>query len=120
MRPPPADIAIICFSVTSRQSFESVSVFVDQQRRVKDTEEGDFILVATKIDQRPTPACQVSKEEGEALAKTLKAHAYLECSSMTFQGVDNVFDEALRVYIEKILPAKGGKPAESSQKCILC
>ena len=43
----------------------------------------------------------VSKEEGEILAKSLKASAYLECSALTREGVKNVFNQAIFHQLEE-------------------
>lgn len=112
-------LAIVCFSVTARTSWEQVPVYVSQLNRVKDADPAPFILVATKIDQRPTDRCEVSTEEGKALAKETKALAYLECSSMTFQGVDDIFSEALRLYIEKKADV-GNNNTIKKKDCVLC
>jgi len=38
----------------------------------------------------------ISKEEGENMAKELKAFAYRECSALTQEGLKDVFDTAVR------------------------
>ena len=111
-------MAIVCFSVTQNRSFDRVQTYVDQFNRVKDCN-APFVLVATKIDQRPTERCQVTNEEGKALAKKLGALAYLECSAMTFQGVDGVFDECLRLYIDIVLPKRRAND-DKKKDCVVC
>jgi hypothetical protein len=67
-----------------------------------------FILVATKADLRDSPdwnvkykADAVSAEEGSALAKKLGAVAFMECSALTQKGLKAIFDEAIRVGLQK-------------------
>jgi len=64
------------------------------------------ILVGTKTDLRTDPtmlerlAAQgqhpISKEQGEILAKQIKAVKYLECSAKTTENLKTVFDEAVK------------------------
>ena len=71
-----------------------------------------FLLLGTKVDLRVDRATldkldknkgkPVSKEEGELLAKSLKAAAYIECSSLTREGVKNVFDQAILHHLQKV------------------
>lgn len=68
------------------------------------------ILVGTKIDLRTSVAeiglmraqgtTPITPEEGEAVAREIGARAYLECSSRTGQGVDEVFEEALKLCLK--------------------
>lgn len=39
----------------------------------------------------------VTREEGEALAKELGAACYMECSSKTIEGLNEVFAKAVRL-----------------------
>ena len=44
--------------------------------------------------------------EGISVAKKIKAVQYFECSAKTLQGVENVFDEAVKAALK---PADEGK-----------
>jgi len=46
----------------------------------------------------------ISTEEGTALAKAIKAYAYVECSAKTTDGVKDVFDQAIKCVL---FPKKG-------------
>ena len=70
--------------------------------------ETPFILVATKADLRESPdweskykADSVSPEEGAAMAKKLGAVTFMECSALTQKGLKAIFDEAIRVGLQR-------------------
>ena len=65
-----------------------------------------IILVGLKKDLRDDPVAQeemrkrsetfLGPEEGEDVRKRIAAKKYLECSSLTGEGVDDVFEAATR------------------------
>ena len=62
------------------------------------------MLVGTKsdlkgvVDQRDNPNNkEITKEEGDKMAKEIKAKCYMETSSKTGDGVKEVLDEALKL-----------------------
>ena len=101
---PGTSIFLVCFSVTKPASFRRVEgMWVPEiKHHCPNT---PFLLVGTKVDLRVDRATldklnekqekAVSKEEGEILAKSLKAATYVECSALTREGVKNVFDQAI-------------------------
>nr|KAG5712279.1 hypothetical protein BaRGS_023858 [Batillaria attramentaria] len=66
-----------------------------------------FLLVATKLDLRNSEAEHarlakegmktVPEEEGQQLAKDLNMDGYIECSALTQDGLNEVFDYAARL-----------------------
>ena len=102
---PGTDIFLVCFSVAEPASFKNVKeTWVPEiKHHCPNT---PFILLGTKVDLRGDRATLdmltekqrelVSKEEGRRMAESLKAVKYLECSSLTREGVKNVFEEAIR------------------------
>ena len=74
-----------------------------------------IILVGTKVDLRENKVMierlsglnqkPITHNQGQDLAKQLKAQSYLECSALTKAGLKLVFDEAIR--FAKQEPAQG-------------
>lgn len=69
-----------------------------------------FLLVGTQIDLRDDAATieklaktkqkAITFEQGEKLARELRAVKYVECSALTQKGLKNVFDEAILAALE--------------------
>jgi len=105
---PGTDVFLICFSVFSPESFESITRkwYPEITEHAPET---PIILVGTKIDLRTKPeAIQSLKEnnqepitvkKGEELAKKMGAKRYLECSALTQEGLAKVFEEAVKVIL---------------------
>lgn len=78
-----------------------------------------FLLVGTQVDLRDDNSTieklaknkqkPISIEQGEKLAKELKAVKYVECSALTQKGLKNVFDEAILAALEPPEPVKRRK-----------
>ena len=82
-----------------------------------------FILVGTKLDLRDDPDTlaelslrrdmPVTREEGAAAAKQLGAAAYLECSALTKEGIQRVFEEVGLVAAERRRKAEASEAKET-------
>lgn len=97
---------LICFSCVSPDSFDNVRTvwFPEVKKHVAKTPivlcglktdlrtDNDTINKLKKEGQQP-----ITKEEGEMLAKELKAAAYVECSAYTAENIQNVFQTAILV-----------------------
>ncbi|KAI4464611.1 rho family gtpase [Holotrichia oblita] len=78
-----------------------------------------FLLVGTQVDLRDDVTTieklaknkqkPINLEQGEKLAKELKAVKYVECSALTQKGLKNVFDEAILAALEPPEPVKRRK-----------
>ncbi|GJQ67337.1 hypothetical protein Trydic_g8233 [Trypoxylus dichotomus] len=102
---------LVCFAVDSRASFENINhVWIKDVRKAN--RKASIILVGedrysgTKSDLRNTFNETISKDEILKLVKQIKAHSYMECSAYTKDGVDDVFNEAVRVAAKKIDKSK--------------
>lgn len=98
-------VILIGFSVDSPDSLENVRhKWIDEAR--ERCPNVPIILVGLKSDLRQDPVAIeemrkkslrfVSSKDGEAMAQTCGARKYLECSSLTGDGVDDVFEAATR------------------------
>lgn len=112
----------MCFSLVSRTSFENVSSkwWPELEQYAKGT---PVVLVGTKVDLRNDSnfVAQMAQKdqkpittaEGQALAKSLGAAAYCECSAKTQEGLKEVFDKAIGVVLNPTPEPKKKK------KCVL-
>ena len=57
-----------------------------------------IVLVGNKIDLR-NESEHMTIEEGQALAKTIKAKDYRECSAKQGTGISEVFSAAIKAYL---------------------
>jgi len=133
---PGTDVFIICFSIFSPSSFENVIkkwyLEITQNMDTKPP----IVLVGTKFDLRNKPAAleslRANKEEpitpemGEQMRQEIGAYKYLECSSLTQEGLANVFEEAIRVVLfppskeeVPVKPVVAGKTKVDKEKCIM-
>ncbi len=104
------DVFLVCFSVVMPSSLTNIKrLWINEVQRY--CPKAPFILVGTKIDLRKNSQeierlakkkeAPITTEEGERVAKQLKALKYVECSALTQVGVKNVFDEAILAVLNK-------------------
>jgi small GTP-binding protein len=102
---PSTDVFLICYSVTSRTSFNNV-----KHKWLPELDQYcppgcARILVGTKADLRSSEGQNnpsfVPFEEADTLAKEKKLDGYFECSALTGEGVKAVFDNAIKASIMK-------------------
>jgi len=102
---PQTDVFLVSFSVSNTTSFHNVSSkwLPEIWHHCPGV---PYLLVGMKSDLREDDTTKerlkekglsyVTREEAEKLAKDMKAHSYVECSSLTQEGLKNVFDTAVR------------------------
>jgi len=112
---PGADIVLLCFSTVSQASYDAIrDKWAPEVNHY--IPEVPHILVGTKIDlreaQHPDPNSgkfePITLEMGQSMAKQIKASKYLEVSSKTRQGLEEVFNNAIDLVLEmRGVPSKG-------------
>jgi len=107
---PGADVVLLCFSTISQASFDAIREkwAPEVQHYIPNI---PHLLVGTKIDLReakhPDPNSgkfePITSEQGAALGKEINASRFLEVSSKTGQGLDEIFKEA----VNQVLDSRG-------------
>jgi len=133
---PGADVVLLCFSTVSQASYDAI-----REKWAPEVNhyihEVPHLLVGTKIDLReahhPDPNSgkfePITLEMGQSMAKQIKAAKYLEVSSKTRQGLEEVFAQAIDLVLEMrgISSSKGDgeakspsvKPAPKKKNCMI-
>ncbi|KAL7624997.1 hypothetical protein AAE478_004211 [Parahypoxylon ruwenzoriense] len=102
------DAIFLCFSVNNNESFENAQTkWVNEVRKY--SHEAPIFLLGLKKDTRvgsgiwaplfPNWETRISATEGSMAANGLGAVKYMECSAKTGEGVERIFEEAVRVII---------------------
>jgi len=105
---PGTQVFILCFSVISPSSYENVKIkwYPELTHHCPGV---PIVLVGTKTDLRTDAKTlgllaqkdlyPISTTKGMQLASDIKARKYLECSSLTRQGLKEVFEAAIKVIL---------------------
>lgn len=125
---PGTDVFIICFSLASPASFESVkSKWHPEVTHFNP--KTPIILVGTKTDLRDNAETiqslkdnglrPIQLADGDRLAKEIGAVKYLECSALSQKGLPVVFEEAVKAVFadqkDKVQPGK----KKGKEKCAI-
>ncbi|KAJ3191077.1 Heat shock 70 kDa protein 12A, partial [Irineochytrium annulatum] len=87
------------YDFLTTQYYLEADVFLEELRR--HASKIPYILVGLQKDRRGHPdANALTPEQGERLAKRIRASGFLECSAYTGDGVTEVFQHAARVALE--------------------
>lgn len=111
------NVFIACFSIASPASFENVKQkWIPEIKRhypdvpilllgTKSDLRGDQDVLEKLKEQNQTP---VTEQQGTTMAEQIKAVKYVECASINQEGLNEVFDEAVRAFL--IQPTTTKKP----------
>ena len=105
---PDTDVVLMCFSVDNSDSFENIpEKWAPEVRHF--CPNVPIILVGNKKDLRhddgvkeelSSKVARVTSEEGCLMCERIKAHAYIECSAKTREGVRDVFETAAKAALK--------------------
>ncbi len=132
---PRPDVFLVCFSVVNPSSMENVcEKWVPEVRKY--CSKASVLLVGTQIDLREDRTTlenlakakqkPSTREQGERLAKKIKAFGYVECSAKTRHGLKEVFDQVVVTVLENPMeankenPTEGEETAEREPRCFSC
>ena len=104
---------LLVYSVADIDSFNKIKSYCDEITRVKDSERKDIpiVLVGNKCDMEDS--CQVTREQGEELARQLNC-PFFETSAKDGVCVDDAFAEIVREIRTHCPPEP--EPAKESKK----
>jgi len=117
---PGADILLLCFSTISRQSFNNIKEkWAPEVKHYVPTV--PTFLIGTKVDLReeraPDPNTlkvdPITTDEGKGFSKEIGAALYLEISSKTGKGVQEVFKEAVNRVLNERVGSKSRSPTSA-------
>ncbi|XP_014293184.1 ras-like GTP-binding protein Rho1 [Halyomorpha halys] len=83
-------IVIVC-SIDSIDSLENVREYWVPEIKEFAPPGIPKLLVANKKDLRDGSKDQIEYKEGEIMAKEIGAYAYLECSALRYEGIEEIF-----------------------------
>uniref|UniRef100_UPI0037E7EDDA rho-related GTP-binding protein RhoG-like n=1 Tax=Semicossyphus pulcher TaxID=241346 RepID=UPI0037E7EDDA len=113
------NVILICFSIASPASYDNVKRKWHPEIK-HHCPNVPILLVGTKSDLRDDQEVlenlreqnqiTVTQQQGTELAKQIKAVKYVECASINQDGLDKVFDEAVRAFLSYTTTITTKKP----------
>ena len=118
---PQTDVFLVCFSLVSPASLENISTLWLPEMK-EHCRDAPFVLVGLKSDlrdeyEKDPSKCQVGESpiptsKGNAVAESLKAASYIECSALKQYNLNEVFQVAIRTAIHPPVTSTETKPSE--------
>jgi len=115
---PMTDVFLVCFAVTSPESFENISSkWIPEIKQHVPT--APLVLVGTKADLRnDSKSPCVGVQDANNLAKKIGAVQYVECSALLGTNLENVFNVAVRNALKAQAAAEADEPVgKPDKKC---
>jgi Ras-related C3 botulinum toxin substrate 1 len=112
---PGADVFLLCFALNHKTSADNIKAKWQPELHFH-CPRAPIVLVGTKLDIRqnkdkhPDTKQVISKSDGTKMARAIKAFRYLECSSLTQEGLKEVFEEVVRAGLGHKPPVKRKSP----------
>ena len=126
-----ANAIVVCFDITDRQSFENIPQWINDLRRMTNSDDILLVLAATKMDQKDLH--KVSKEEIQNLMERFNIKHFFETSSKTPDidggSIEKMFDIIVQNVIDFSQPVDNhpthykqnivfnNEPKETKQNC---
>lgn len=120
---PGADVVLLCFSTISRASFDAIKEkwAPEIHHYIPSVPK---ILVGTKVDLREAEAPDpntgkfdpVSSEQGQKMAAEIDCVKYMEVSSKTGRGLNDIFVEAVNLVLKDREVATTGSSSDAAKK----
>ncbi|XP_045184437.1 cdc42 homolog [Mercenaria mercenaria] len=100
-----SEVIIACYSVNDTDSLQNVKDVWIQEAKSHVKRKKPLLLLGCQTDIREKGGRQsgqdyVTQDEGVALAKEIGAEAYIECSSLTMEGVTEVFQSVVTLALK--------------------
>lgn len=119
------DMFLVCFSVTDPETFENVKNNWLTEIKLL-TPRAPFILVGTKSDLRDneeylkeSKKTPISIQQGIKMGKTFGAKAYVECSSISNIGIQELFDTVVMVLYPELFQKNDEEAKKDKRFCTI-
>lgn len=104
---PNTDVFILCYSTTSRASFDNIKTFWVPELRREAKPDIPIVLVGTKADLQEGDV--ITPKQAQSMAKAVGAWCSIQCSAKSLDNVKEVFDASIRAGLGRPSPIKSGK-----------
>lgn len=108
---------LFVYAITDRSSFDQLAPLRQQLLRAKDAEHVPYVVVGNKCDLESER--QISKNEGQEIAKSFGACPFFETSAKSAINVEEAFGELVREIRKDEIRKGGGRPKKKKGGCSL-
>ncbi|XP_046840241.1 ras-like GTP-binding protein Rho1 [Xenia sp. Carnegie-2017] len=108
---PDTDVILLCYAIDQRESFDNI-INKWQEELKQYCPKIPIVLVGTKKDLRSEIITSsdiensnkvdfVLRDEGRKMSESISASAFVECSSLTGEAVNDVFESAIKATLQR-------------------